>query len=292
VAAYTTADLEDAILRRCFAPTGQLTFTTAEILALSNEVLDTYLLPDILSVREEYYVVSVDESITANQAAYDIPVRAIGMHLRDLWVVDGDSITANFPRVEPETVANGGSGTPEGFYLKNNSIILVPYPATTSKTLRKFFSLRPGKHIETAAGAVIASINTGTNTVTVSSIPTAWATGDTFDLIRKDGAQEPRAIDLTSTLVTGSSITLPSLPDGLAVGDYVALAGETPLPHLPPEYRTVLAQGTAAEILEAMNQPGAAKARERFDKMRETATKLITPRVQGEDRTILPLNWF
>lgn len=289
---WTTSDLEDMVLRRCFAPTGQLTFTSAEIWAISDEVMAVDIVPDILGVREEYFVASVDEDITANVAAYAIPARAIGMNLRDLWLVDGTSITPNFPRVEPENVTQGSPGSPEGFYVKNNSIILVPTPATTSKTLRKLFNLRPGAHIDPADAGVISSINTGTLTVTVSSIPSTWATGNIFDLIKQDGGQEPLSIDLTSTLITGSSITLPSLPSSLRVGDYIALAGQTPLPFLPPEYRPVLAQATAAEILSMMNQPGADAAKKRLEQIRFQCRQLITPRVQGEDRAILPANWF
>lgn len=289
--AYTTADLLAAIGRRSFAPTGQITYTDEDLLAVADEVLASEILPVILSVREEHFVTSVDYAITADQAAYDIPPRAIAMAVRDIWLVDGSSIDPSFPRVEPEN-AVGGSGAPAGWYLQNNSIILDPSPATTAKTIRVFFTLAPGRHVLAASAGLISAINTSTNVVTVSAIPSTWATGDVYDLIRKDGGQEPRSVDLTSTLVTGNTITLPSLPTGLAVGDYVALAGETPLPFLPKELRPALAQGTAAQILADMNQPGAEKADAKFRRLLEGAVRMLAPRTIGEDRVVTPAPWF
>lgn len=290
--AFTTSDLLSAIQRRTFAPANQLTYSDTELLALADEVYQSFLVPDIVAVREEFFVRSKDYDITANQTAYNVPARAAGMILREVWYVNGTTITPNFRRKEPEELGSSAPGTPDGFWLKYNQVMLDPPPAATTATLRLFFFLTPAQHVATSSAAVIASINTATNTVTVSSIPNAWATGNSFDLLRQDGGQEQLDIDLTSTLVTGSSITLPSLPDGLRVGDYVSLAGQTPLVVLPAEYRAVLAQGVAAEVLEAMNQPGAEKARATFDKMRQTSQRLITPRVQGEDRLITPVNWF
>lgn len=291
---FTTSDLVASILRRCFAPSGQTTFTTAEILAISDELMLTDIVPDIMSVREEFFVFYEDEAIAANQLLYNIPARAVGMLLREIWLVDddGETIDPNFPRIEPEQVKSLTPGTPEGFMLRNNSLMLVPPALTATKTLRKWFLLRPGSHVETSDAAVVSAIDTVTNTVTVATIPSSWATGDDFDIVRQDGGQEPLAIDQTSTLVTGSTITLPSLPDTLRVGDYLSRAGETALPFLPAEYRIVLAQGVASEILALTNQPGADAAKKRYTELRQMSRKLITPRVQGEDRVIQAPNWF
>lgn len=291
MASYTSTDLLAAIERRTFAPQNQLTYTPAELLAVADEVMQTHLLPDILAVREEFFVSYVDYAVTANQAAYDIPARAIGMKVREVHLLDGDAVT-NLPRKEPEQFQTMGTGTPDSFFLRMNQVFLYPVPQQTQKTLRLYFELTPASLVATSSAAVVATIDTATNVVGVASIPGAWATGNVFDLVKQDGGQEPLAIDLTSTIVASTNITLPSLPATLRVGDYVSLAGETALPQIPPNYRAVLAQGVAAEILESMNQAGAEKARKTFDAMRLTAQKLITPRVEGEDRLITPQNWF
>ncbi len=292
---YTTTSLLDAIKRRSFAPANQLTFTDVELLAIADEVMRVDLLPDILKVREEFFVSYTDTAITAGQKAYSISARAVGLLLRDVHYVVGTDVKADFPRKEPEQFTSDALGSPTAFALRNNTILLDPTPGTTVGTLRQLFFLAPGDLVALTAAAVVASIDTLTSTVTLTAIPSTWSTGNVFDLIRQDGGQEPIAIDQTSTLVSGSTITfasLPSAPFTVRVGDYVALAGQTPLPHMPPNYRDVLAQGVAAEVLDMSNQPGSERARKRYDEMRKTAQTLITPRVQGEDRLITPRNWF
>lgn len=288
---FTTSDLLDSIKRRSFAPAGQLTYTDAELLAMADEETQTALLPDILAAREEYFVTYTDFAITAEQGAYAIPARSIGLQVRDVHVTDGSIVIPDFPRIEPEAINTAQSGPPGGFYLKNNSVCLFPTPSATSRTLRLYFPLRPSRLIDAADAAVISAINTATNVVTVSSIPAAWVTGNAFDLIRQDGGQECQSIDLTSTLVSGSDITLPSLPSTLRVGDYIALADQSPLIQLPPEWRAVLAQAVATVVLEDTNQPGADRARKKLEKMRTAALKLLSPRTPGEARVIAPNTW-
>ncbi len=286
---YTTSDLLDSIKRRSFAPAGQTTFTDAELLAMADEETQTTLLPDIMTAREEFFVTSYDYSITANQVAYAIPARSVGMQVRDVHVVDGTTVIPDFPRIEPERITSGQPGTPGGFYIKSNSVCLFPTPSATSRTLRLYFPLRPSSLIDAADAAVVSAIN-GT-IVTVTTIPASWVTGNSFDLIKQDGGQECLSIDLTSTLVSGTAITLPSVPDGLRVGDYIALAGQSPLIQLPPDYRLVLAQAVAVAILEGMSQPGAEGARKQLEKMRERVLKLIQPRTPGEARVLVPNTW-
>ena len=288
---YTTLDLLNSIARKSFLPTGQTTFTNAEMLAIADEqTLDT-IIPELLAVREEYLVYHTDYSITANQNAYNIPARAIGMQVRDVAIVSGDTINPSLPRIEPEEVTSAATGSPTAFYLKNNQIILYPTPSTTINSLRVYYFLRPSELVETTDAAVISAIDTNTNTVSVSSIPSSWVSGDSFDLIKQDGAQEPLAVDQESTTVSGTDIIFSTLPTGLRVGDYVALAGETPLVQLPVELRSTLAQATATEMLEASNQPGAERAAKKLRVRLDTFKKLVTPRVQGADRVIINTSW-
>jgi hypothetical protein len=289
---YTTQHLLDSIGRKSFVPTGQSTFTDADLLAVADEQLLNVVVPAIISAREEYLVYSTDVSVVAGTNAYNIPSRAVGQMIRDVALVDGTNVDFNFPRLDPDMIETTNQGTPAGFYLKNNQVVLYPTPDTSGKTLRLFYYLRPSALVETSAAAVISSINTATNTISVASIPSTWVTGDEFDLIKQDGAQEPLAIDQTSTTVSGTDLTFASLPTGLRVGDYVALAGETPLVQLPAEFRPILAQAVAAEILDDQNQPGAEKAQKKLQEMLAAAIKLVTPRVTGQPKVITSNNWF
>lgn len=292
MAAYTTSNLLADIGLRSFAPTGQVTFQPAELLSMADQVVVDDVVPAIMRVREEFFVYDHNDLVVADRAGYSIPARAIGLVLRDLWIIDGSTVTTDFPRIEPEDAVSAQSGEPTGFYVKANRVVLYPTPASGGKTIRQQFFLSPSRFVETSAAAVISAIDPVTKTVTASSLPSTWVTGNALDLIRQDGGYEPLAIDQTADLISGTSVTFAELPFDLRVGDYLALAGETPLVQLPREFQAVIAQGTAAEVLEAMNQPGADVARKKFEKMLEKAVLLLSPRVQGAERVIRPLNWF
>jgi hypothetical protein len=290
MAAYTTALLLSSIERKSFAPDNQATFETSDILAIADEVTKNEILPAILEAREEFFSTYKDYSITASQGAYAIPARAIGMIAREVHVVDSGGNVRNLPRVSVDRLhmLSATTGAPEAFYLRGNNIVLYPTPSATEDTLRVYYFLRPADLVETTSTDIISAINTSTNVVTVSTIPSTWVTGDIFDFTKKDGAHEPRGIEFTSSNITSTAITFSSLPSDLAVGDYVSITGQTSLVQLPPDFQPILADFVAAEMLLNMSQPGGKELYEKAMKRLEAAQRLITPRVLGEDEIILP----
>ncbi len=290
MAAYTTATLLTSVERQSFSPANQNTFSTEDILELGNEVIQTTILPIILGVREEFFVDYYDYTIVSGTAAYSIPSRAIGMAIRDVQLVDANGNVKNLIRVSLDQLylRSTTAATPTAFYLQNDSIVLNPPPSATTGTLRIYYSLRPGRLIEASDAAVISSIDTLTKIVTVSTIPSTWVTGNVFDIIQRTGSNSYLDIDLTSVAVSGTSITLPSLPTGLAVGDYIALSEESPLVQLPPDFRPILATLIAAEMLISMGQPDGDKIYAKGMNNLHVAAKLLTPRVVGEEELITP----
>ncbi len=290
MAAYTTTLFLSSVERQSFSPANQATFSTAEILSLGDEVMQTSILPALLAVREEFLVTSLDYTITANQSSYLIPQRSVGMTIRELQIVDANGNVRNLPRISLDKLhlMSSISSTPDSFYLRGDNIILTPTPSSTTGTLRVYYSIRAGNLVQTTATAVISAINTSTNVVTVTTIPSTWSTGSIFDLIQGTGAHQYLSIDLTSTLVSGSDITLPSLPSNLAVGDYISLTGESSLIQLPPDFRPTLATLTAAEMLIAMNQPNGEKLLAKGIRSLDIAQKMVAPRVIGEEELITP----
>lgn len=288
--AYTTADLISAIERRAFVPANQSTFSTTEILAIAGEELRSNIFPAIINLREEYFVHYNDFSITSGTDAYAIPERSFNNLLREIKIIVNDVIN-DVPRIEPEALQTTASGTPQAFYLKDDKIVLHPTPNVTANTLRVSYYLTPGDYIETSSAAVISAINTSTNVISVSSIPSSWVTGNTFDFIKQNGGHEYRGVDYISSLVSGSDITFSSLPTGLAVGDYMALQGYSPLVQIPFGMRSVVAQYAAAALLLYARQPGADEAKGKADELLMKAIDAMTPRVAGEDQIITQV-WF
>lgn len=289
MAAYTTTTLLSAINRRAFIPTGQTTFTDTDLLAIADEQIRNDILPKILSIREEFFVYHKDYAITANKQAYDVHPRAIGMIVREVHHVNTSGSVRNLDRLEPEFIdsTTRTSSIPDYFFMKNNQIWLHPIPsATDGAVLREYFMLSPNNLIDIASAAVITGINTNTNVISFSSIPSTWVTGNIFDFIRQDGAHECVDFDQTATLVSGTDITFASLPSALRVGDYVALQNESPLVQLPAEFRDLLSQAVACFILEKMKLPGADVERKNYEAAMVNIRTMISPRTQGSPRSI------
>lgn len=285
--AYTTANLLSSIERKSFSPANQATFNTADILAMADEILEGRIVPKLIKTREELFVTYKDYTITADQAAYDLPARALG--IREVHIIDSNnSVVRNLDRINPEIVDSYDTGTPDYFYLRNNQLILYKSPANTQHTLRVFYFIACGALVETTATAVISAIDTGTNVVTVSTIPSTWATGDIFDFSRKAGNHEYVGNDFTSSNITSTAITFSSLPSNLAVGDYVSLTGESSLVQLPPMFRPALATLVAAEILLNTSQPGGEERKKEGMELLTDALEAFSPRVEGAIEIILP----
>ncbi len=298
MASYTTTEFLTSVRMRGSIPTTTNTNNvnnTTNLLAMATEELHIKLLPLIMSVREEFYVANKDHTVTASQAGYAIPSRASGMVLRDVLWIEGTTITALLP-VDPETITTTATGTPDGYYLEHNNVVLYPTPSTTSGTLRLRYFMRPSRLAATTACAQVATIDSGTNTVTVSSIPSSWGTGTIVDFISANVPYSCHAIDQTISNVASTTITFSSLPTNLAVGDWIALAEYTPIPQIPHEFQPVLSQMTVVKALEAIgDREGAAKAEKALtdpeNGMIASCLKLITPRVQGTPKKVIRRSW-
>lgn len=293
--AYTTSDLLTSIHNR-----GNIPSTTNDtnvnssnnLLNIATEQLHTKLYPIIQSTREEFYVTRKDFTITASQNEYIIPSRASGLVLRDVQLVTGTDVQS-LGIIDSEYITTTSSGTVSGYYLEHNKIILYPTPASTSGTLRVRYYLRPSRLTITSNCGQISSIDTVTNQVVVSAIPSTWAAGTSLDFVQASAPYANLAIDQAATVVSGTTITFASLPSTLAVGDWLAPAEYSPIPQLPYEFHAVLAQLTVCKVLEAMgDREGATLAFKDVQTDLENMLKLVTPRNQGERKKVINRNWM
>jgi len=292
---YTTSDLLTSIHNR-----GNIPSTTNDtnvnssnnLLNIATEQLHTKLYPIIQSTREEFYVTRKDFTITASQNEYVIPSRASGLVLRDVQLVTGTDVQS-LGIIDSEYITTTSSGNVSGYYLEHNKIILYPTPASTTGTLRVRYYLRPSRLTITSNCGQISSIDTVTNQVVVSAIPSTWAAGTSLDFVQASAPYANLAIDQAATVVSGTTITFASLPSTLAVGDWLAPAEYSPIPQLPYEFHAILAQLTVCKVLEAMgDREGATLAFKDVQTDLENMLKLVTPRNQGERKKVINRNWM
>jgi hypothetical protein len=126
--------------------------------------------------------------------------------------------------------------------------------------------------------------------ITLSSALTGLSTGIPFDIISNKPIFPYHGYDLTGT-VAGAVITM-TPPSGTAVGDWVALAGYSPIPQIPYEIHPVLAQRTAARILGILGDSNGmqllmASAQEQMSQI----LTLVAPRVAGNPSFIVSTAW-
>src|SRR5688500_16338008 len=123
--AYTSDELIAQVKRRGMIPSSENTLTTTDYLSFINDEIQTFIVPLLMSVREEFFVANSTSTIVSGTANYPIPTRAIGAKLRNVLMLNG-SVYEPLERLEPERVARDGttSGTPEGYYLEGNDVVL------------------------------------------------------------------------------------------------------------------------------------------------------------------------
>lgn len=292
---HTATYLLASLKRRGMLASSTESLTDTDFLAFMSDELRSYIVPWLLGVREEHLVTYADQSVTSGTASYDIPTRAIAGRLRDVLLADSAGNYYSLPRLEPEWIEDyGTAGAPAGYYLEANKVVLVPAPSS-SGTLRLKYFRRPGRLVAitdcvtitgiSSAGAGMYTITTGTG-----SVPTTFTTGETYDVISGSPGFDTKGTDLSVNAVvtgTGGTLTISStfydaaLP---AVGDFVCLVNESPVPQVPVEIHPLVAERGLVRALESLGDPKAPVAKAACDELERRLEKVLVPRVPGSSR--------
>ena len=296
---YTATGLITAIQRKGLLPNTAEALAPADYYALMWEEMQTYLVPLLMSVREEYYVTTLvpDLAFTSATDTYPLPYRAMAGKLRQVQIQlsSGSSTFVPLPRVEPERQYNyATSGSVDGYSLEGNNLVLVPSPMS-SGTIRMKYFMRPNQPVDSSTCAQITAINTGTHTLTFASLPATFTTSTPLDLINGQPPFDLKAFDQTPTAVTATTLQFSSLPSPangqggtLAVGDWVALAQQSPIPQIPYELFPLLSQAVVCAVLEAIgDKTGLQVALAKRDRLETKLLTLLQPRTEGSARVLI-----
>ncbi len=283
--AFTSTELLASLKRRGLIPTATATFSAADFYKIVDEEMQTYIVPLLLSVKEEYLVVSEDVTVTAGTTEYYIPQRAIANRLRDVTLADGNGSYHPLTRLEPENIDAfaeriHGAG---GYYLQGNKIVLSS--ATSSGTMRLTYYQRPGRVVATTAVGEITAI-AGIN-VTIAAAPATFTTSVTYDFVKGRPGFDTLGKDYSAS-AAGTTMTFTSSPPtGLAVGDFITLSQESPIAQAPVELHPLLSQRVTATVLHALGDAKAENAYGVADKMEARILKLLSPRTDGSTRKVV-----
>jgi hypothetical protein len=289
---YTTEALLASVEIRGYFPVGT-GLTQTQLLQLLSEEQHLYLTALLKSIREEFLVTTVDIAVDEDDSV-QAPGRAAGGAFRTVQFVPSDGGAAySLPRFEPEGVPEFGitsAASPSGYVFQGNTISFVPSGAVG--TLRLAYQQRLSRLVLPDACARIESVAYGVSVVvlTVDQTPSDFADADaTVDIVRGTPNFTTRAIDLTPGFPDTDEIAfyVADVGLGIAAGDYVCLAGTTPIPQLPVEAHHLLAQKAALAVAESIGSPRAQMLRQAFMQAEADIKMLLSPRSDGNARPIV-----
>ena len=289
---FTSAALIASVRRRAMAPTSQLLFTDDELAAILTEELHADIVPLLMKEQEDFLVQNYDQAIDTSVNVYYLPPRAVGGKLRDVVLVDATGNEVDFPRIgdqqskQAPLVVNVRT---QGWVFEMDRVKILPNAqGLGSFTLRMKFYRRPNNIVKTSSAGQITAINTGTREVTLGNAPSSWTASTLFDVIQGTPFFRAWGEDQAISGIAGSVLTFSALPTGMAVGDWVAEQGFSPIAQIPYELHNILAQRAVIKVLEDMgDKAGMDNAVEVYTDMAEKFRALVSPRSDGTPQKLV-----
>ncbi len=284
---YLASSLLQSLRDEGMIPPSDRTATTTKLLGFLNRSQRLPLTELLQSAREEYQYATQDITLTSS-LTYPIPTRSVVSGLAmvlHLGSEDGDTYGRPLNKIQPDQVrAHQLARVGGAYYLDGNDLVLTH---ELSGTLRLKYIRRLNVIVPASDCGEIDSIDTGTNTVTLTSVPSGFSSSETYDFVQGQPQFNLLGESLTATLSGSDLVFDDSLPSGLTAGDYVALAGQTPICQAPVELHDVLTQDALTTYLQATGDPKAAVAEQQLAKIRGAALSLISPRVQAPSEVLV-----
>lgn len=290
---YTAEELITSIRNLGMVPdTGELGGEDADILRHINEELILAIIPELISTRENFLVVTERQALTSGVLKYRLPARAIGDGLRWVKYVSSDSgkHTLDFiPESHHAEYSWESTDVPQGYYLEGNYLCLIG--SSFSGWVEWSYHFRPGELVLSTECRQIISVDAGTKTiVTASNLPTTWSNTQKYDIHSGKSGSEIKVWSAAATSVGGTGLedtmTFTAEIDGsvsgthpVEVGDWVCLEEEAAVPAIPRDLQPLLVRALAYRMAEAGGD--VEKVRVHHDLFTEAAKKVVpmlTPR--------------
>lgn len=280
---------------RITTPSSQALLTDPQMLIMADDVMRERIVPTMLSINQNFFVVPYEETLVAEQAVYQIPYRSIGRGLRDLKIRMGtdtsDAVSSLSLIALEDAHLFGGPGVPFGFYFRGDKVVMVPTPVSAGYELLGWYNLQPSALVSTSAACLVSSISD--DVVTCTNVPSTFTAGTVIDFVQGQSGCSIIEMDVSITNVSGTQITFATdaVPDDLVAGDYIALKQQTPVIPLPDEAVPLLEVWTAERILYAVGDfEGAQILANRAGEIAVNCKDVLSPRIEGEPTKIVNRN--
>lgn len=286
---FTADDLLTSVRSRCYEPSGTSRVSDSDILLMATEELLGVIVPAIKGTRTDFFEAQQDYAIGSTNG-FRIPERAIGSTISKAFLRDAQGNVYELPCL-PEGLMSGVVNTSVPtytrtfYYIRGNHIYLNPFPVPAGNTLVLVYYQRPSDLVLSSAASRIVS-KTSTTITLSAAVPTV-VTGDLVDIVDYQSPFGFKAIDVVAT-VSGSSLTGLSDTTSFSVGDYVSIAGTSPIPQIPYEFHPLLRYRTTARVLESIgDRQGMQAALASAADIQSQIMKAIDPRNDGQPNVIV-----
>lgn len=298
---YTVKELIESVKTRCLIPISQQTFSEEDILRFANEEIDLKMVPNIIRVKEEFYVKSdlFDVGNESNQK-FEIPYRAVGSKLRNVQYINSGN-THVMSRIQPEEVPFYEYGAADNresvFYLEGNYVVLPTRFPSAGGQVKLSYYLAPNDLVLESRIGIISDIDrvgdgtVGSITLSNVSFPTNFTAAGLVDFLQVKPGFRTYSYDVSIQTVNPTTnqifFNLEDIPADLKVGDHLASAGECMIPQIPVELHSMLAQSIACRVLEAMgDNDNLSRANEKLKEMEDMLFNVIDQRTEGNPQKI------
>lgn len=280
---YTTTDLVAGIQRVAHVPQGNNTFSFNDFLALADREMRTGVAPRIANCRENYWMTTTNYDVSSDNK-YPIPHLALGQSVVDMKVLTGTNYI-HLARIEVSDLYSTNYTTAPAYcyWIEDQNLRIIPSSLAGTRVM--WYYRIPSQLVATSACGQITAISG--NTVTVSSLPSAFVGGGELDIVGQQPGFNVLLKDDEPISIIGNDILFDSVPSQVSVGDWVCLSGQSCVVQCPLEWIEVLVQRVACAIYEIQGYTTKLKvAKETLAMMMASATDLVSPRTIESEKFI------
>jgi len=223
----------------------------AELLSIGDEVTRIHVMTLLRKTVGEWYVTKYTVPLVADQEAYRIPERVQAGGVRDVTLINDAGVEYDLPELRLEyarTRGNSGrrQGNIRGHFIEDNSIIIRPTPTAADNSICVRYRRQPSELIlPTSSNTEVLSSATGSIAVATVTLTAPFTSSMEADVVQ---AVPPFDVIATGTGAGAGSVftfTTTVNTDDAGAGDYLCVAGETPIPQVPPVCHDLLVYGIA-----------------------------------------------
>lgn len=299
-----TAQFMRSVIRDAKIPAGSSYRDAETLLGLASDEMEALVVPELIKVTGDHLMAYQDVAVVTGKTRYRFPARSIRPERLQIVNSEGKLLgklhLASGELVDEVLAGRCPPGDALGYWVPENNHAVVVFRASvdssSGRQLRTYYRKQPNRLIDTSECWKLSEINGGNLLMTELNAGDGnhdTVGGALYDIITNLAGFEAVAEDLEE--IAGDTNLLAvdpdSLTDDVAVGQYVAPAGYTPVPQLPVAFHGVLVAYTVARVLREMgNQAGADAASASAQVKLSTALTTITP-IGGESETTVNDVW-